>query len=118
MTGSKIRVSKWVALLFGAISLAVAGLAIAKTSKPDQIVRAALDDDAIQHILVIDMENESFADTFGPSSPAAYLNHTLLKQGELIQNYYATSHASLGNYIAQISGQAPTPSINNDCIDL
>jgi len=114
------RVSKLTALplLFGAITLAAVGLLVANPSESEHIIRAALDDDAIQHIIVIDMENESFADTFGPSSPATYLNGTLLKQGELIQNYYGTSHVSLGNYIAQISGQAPTPSTNSDCLDL
>jgi hypothetical protein len=106
------------ALLCGTIAVSLVGFSIANASKSEHIIRAALDDDAIQHIIVIDMENESFADTFGPSSPATYLNGTLLKQGELIQNYYATSHVSLGNYIAQISGQAPTPSTNDDCIDL
>src|SRR6185436_5567347 len=73
---------------------------------------------AIKHIIVIDMENENFADSFGPQSPATYLNGTVLKQGQLIHNYYATSHASLGNYLSQVSGQASTPSINNDCLDL
>jgi phosphatidylinositol-3-phosphatase len=42
----------------------------------------------------------------------------LRPQGELIENYFATSHASLGNYISQISGQASTPTANNDCISL
>src|SRR5215831_19224918 len=118
MVERKKGVSKLAALLLGAVTLALAGLAIVNASESEHIIRAALDDDAIQHIIVIDMENESFADTFGPSSPATYLNGTLLKQGELIQNYYATSHASLGNYVAQVSGQAPTVSINNDCVDL
>src|SRR5215467_13085162 len=118
MVERKKGVSKLAALLLGAVTLALAGLAIVNASESERIVRAALDDDAIQHIIVIDMENESFADTFGPSSPATYLNGTLLKQGELIQNYYATSHVSLGNYIAQISGQAPTPTTNSDCLDL
>jgi hypothetical protein len=56
---------------------------------------------------VIDLENESEATTFGPGSPATYLNNRLLKQGEFVKNYFATGHASLDNYIAQISGQAP-----------
>ena len=82
------------------------------------VTRAAVPPGAIKHIVVIDLENEDFGDTFGPNSPATYLNGTLLPQGELIENYYATSHASLGNYISQVSGQASTPSANNDCIDL
>src|SRR5262249_56913984 len=67
---------------------------------------------------VIDLENEDFASTFGPSSPAVYLNTTLLSRGELITNYFATSHVSLGNYISQVSGQGPTVSTNNDCLNL
>src|SRR5215469_2044794 len=118
MKQRKKRVSALTALTFGVLTVAMAGLIIANASESEHIIRAALDDDAIQHIIVIDLENESFADTFGPSSPATYLNNTLLKQGELIQNYYATSHVSLGNYIAQISGQAPTPTTNSDCLDL
>jgi hypothetical protein len=83
-----------------------------------KVERAAVPDGAIQHVMVIDLENESFDSTFGPNSPAVYLNSTLLKQGQLITNYFATSHVSLGNYVSQVSGQAPTPSTNNDCIDL
>jgi hypothetical protein len=82
------------------------------------IARAALPPGAIDHVVVIELENEDFDDTFGPSSPATYLNHTLLPQGELIEHYFATSHASLGNYISQVSGQASTPTANNDCISL
>lgn len=72
----------------------------------------------IEHIMVIDLENEDFSATFGPNSPAVYLNQTLLRQGQLVVNYFATSHVSLGNYVSQVSGQAPTPAVNNDCIDL
>jgi hypothetical protein len=88
-----------------------------------RVVRAAAPEGAIEHILVINLENESENVTFGgcPASPPAgnanYLNCTLLKQGELIQNYYATSHVSLGNYIAEVSGQETNPTLNSDCID-
>jgi hypothetical protein len=68
--------------------------------------------------MVIDLENESFDSTFGPNSPAVYLNTVLLGQGELINNYFATGHVSLDNYISQVSGQASTISTNNDCINL
>jgi len=84
----------------------------------DDILRAAVPPQAIEYILVINMENEDYGTTFGPTSPATYLNTTLLKEGQLIPNYFATSHVSLGNYISQISGQAPTVSINNDCLNL
>jgi hypothetical protein len=66
--------------------------------------------------MVIDLENESYGDTFG--NPASYLNSVLKPQGELLQNYYATGHVSLDNYIAQVSGQAPNPSTSDDCLNL
>ena len=81
-------------------------------------MRAALPANAIRHIIVVELENESFSSTFGPGSPAKYLNDTLVPQGELIENYYATGHVSLDNYIAQISGQAPNPLSSSDCLQL
>jgi hypothetical protein len=72
----------------------------------------------IKHVMVIDLENEGYSTTFGPTSPAVYLNKTLLSEGELIVNYFATGHVSLDNYIAQVSGQGSTVSTNNDCINL
>ena len=71
---------------------------------------------AIKHIIVIDLENESESTTFGPDSPATYLNDTLLPEGEFIQNYYATGHVSLDNYVAQVSGQAPNLLTSSDCV--
>ncbi len=81
------------------------------------VTRAALPPGKIDHILVIELENEGYAATFGPGSPATYLNGTLRPKGELLENYYATGHASLDNYIAQVSGQAPTPDTQADCAD-
>ena len=79
---------------------------------------AALTHGRIRHVMVIELENESESATFGPSSPAVYLNGALLKQGELIENYFATSHVSLANYLSEVSGQEPTISTNEDCIKL
>jgi hypothetical protein len=97
-----------------AVMLSVAGGAGAHGV--DGVVRADVPPGAIHNIVVIDLENEDFDNTFGPTSPAVYLNKTLLGQGELIENYYATGHVSLDNYIAQVSGQAQTVATNNDCI--
>ena len=110
------RRSVALAAVFGLGALLASGLA--QSDERTTIDRAALPEGSIQHVMVIDLENENFAATFGANSPATYLNGTLLKKGQLITNYFATSHVSLGNYISQVSGQAPTPSINNDCIDL
>jgi hypothetical protein len=101
------------------VAAAVFAMAAARTSAaPTTVPRAAVPPGAIKHIVVIDLENEDFGETFGPNSPATYLNGTLRAQGQLIENYHATSHASLGNYISQVSGQASTPTANNDCISL
>jgi phosphatidylinositol-3-phosphatase len=81
-------------------------------------VRAALPANTINHILVVDLENESFTSTFGPNSVATYLNQTLVPRGELLDNYFAIGHASLDNYVAQISGQAPTAQTNSDCVSV
>jgi hypothetical protein len=69
----------------------------------------------IAHVFVINLENESYADTWGPSSPAKYLNGTLRKNGELLTQYFAIGHVSLDNYIAQISGQSPNQDTQLDC---
>ena len=80
------------------------------------VTRAALAPGSINHIVVIELENEGYNTTFGPGSVATYLNGVLRKQGELLANYYATGHASLDNYISQVSGQSPTQSTQADCL--
>jgi hypothetical protein len=100
-----------------ATAAALPAAASGQGSGADDVVRAAVPAGKINNVVVIDLENESFDSTFGPSSPAHYLNSVLVPSGELIENYYATSHVSLGNYASQISGQASTPSQNNDCIN-
>ena len=70
----------------------------------------------IGHVFMVNLENESYQTTWGPSSPAVYLNSTLRPQGQLLTQYFGIGHASLDNYIAQISGQAPNPETQSDCI--
>jgi phosphatidylinositol-3-phosphatase len=69
---------------------------------------------AIGHVFIVLLENEEYHDTFGRHSPAQYLK-SLRHRGAALPNYYATSHYSLGNYLALISGQAPNPATNLDC---
>jgi phosphatidylinositol-3-phosphatase len=69
----------------------------------------------IGHVFVINLENENYATSWGAASKAKYLNGTLRKQGVLLTKYYGIGHVSLGNYIAQISGQSPTKSTQLDC---
>ncbi len=107
------------AAAFGIVALAgvVAPATASAAGKSPTVVRAALASGKINHILVIELENEGYNATFGAGSPATYLNGTLRPKGELLQNYYATGHDSLDNYIAQVSGQAPTEDTQADCAD-
>ena len=70
----------------------------------------------IRHVFVITLENENYATTFGANTKAPYLSQTLASQGAMVQQYYGTGHVSLDNYISMLSGQAPTPETDNDCI--
>src|SRR3954451_18512504 len=69
----------------------------------------------VKHVFVIVLENKDFDDSFGASSPAAYLTKELTAEGQLLRQYYGTSHVSLGNYITMVSGQAPNPDTQSDC---
>jgi phosphatidylinositol-3-phosphatase len=112
--------SRFVARGFTAFAAAsaVLGLLVASPAGAGaSVTRAALAPGKINHVLLIELENEGFATTWGPGSPATYLNGTLRKEGELLQNYYGIGHSSLDNYIAQVSGQAPTTDTQADCAD-
>jgi hypothetical protein len=97
------------------LSAATLGQVSSVTDAQAVVVRAALAPGSVNNIVVIDLENEDESSAFGPGSAATYLNNTLVPEGELLQNYYAIGHVSLDNYIAQISGQAPTPLTDSDC---
>jgi hypothetical protein len=69
----------------------------------------------IRHVFTIILENQSFDSTFGAMMPAPYLGQTVAGHGALLQQYYGTSHFSLGNYLSLISGQAVTRANQDDC---
>lgn len=69
----------------------------------------------VRHVFVINLENKGYDETFGPDSPAPYLSTTLRNRGQLLTQYYGTAHQSLGNYLAQISGQGPNFDTHSDC---
>jgi len=102
-----------------AIGLLVAGLianASGSASPAARAVRAtspALP--PIRHVFVIVLENESVSTTFGPGSPAPYLSQTLTAEGAYLPHYYGIGHDSNDNYIAMISGQAPSLENQADC---
>jgi phospholipase C len=69
----------------------------------------------IRHVFVLVLENMSYSHTFASDSGAPYLARTLPVQGALLTQYYAIGHASLDNYVAMISGQAPNHETQLDC---
>jgi phosphatidylinositol-3-phosphatase len=69
----------------------------------------------IHHVFVLILENESFERTFGPASAAPYLARTLPTMGAFVRQYYGIGHASLDNYVALVSGQAPNEATQRDC---
>jgi hypothetical protein len=88
----------------------IAGLGAAMTAP-------ALAAPSVRHVFVIVLENENASTAFGPGSPAPYLANTLTSQGAFVPGYYGIGHNSLDNYIAMISGQAPTLATQADCPD-
>ncbi|MDQ4503903.1 alkaline phosphatase family protein [Sinomonas sp. ASV322] len=104
------------AIAVGATAAMVAAVCIASGAAASDHGSASAPDGAIKHVLVIDLENEDFNTSFGPTSPAKYLNDVIVPKGQLLTNYYATGHFSTDNYLAQISGQAPNKVSGNDCI--
>jgi hypothetical protein len=69
----------------------------------------------IRHVFVIVLENEGYAATFGNPTADPYLARALPAQGALLENYYATGHASNDNYISLVSGQPPNAQNQADC---
>jgi hypothetical protein len=69
----------------------------------------------VRHVFVINLENKGFDTTWSAASKAPYLSKTLRAQGRLLTQYFGIGHASLDNYIAQVSGQAPNLMTQFDC---
>src|SRR5208283_5574898 len=70
---------------------------------------------AVRHVWVIELENQGYQQSFGTPSADPYLARTLPRMGALLENYYGIGHASAANYIAQVSGQAPSLATQADC---
>jgi hypothetical protein len=105
------RVPRRPLLLAGALAL-IAGLVTPAVAR--QPAGTALSRLGVGHVWLINVENKSYAETYGGATPT-YLNSTLRRQGGLLEQYYGIGHLSLDNYIAQLSGQAPTLLTQSDC---
>jgi len=107
-----VAASTAVAIAGAGASVALAGGAPASAAARPYATTAP---PPIRHVFVVNLENKGYDQTFGPDSPAPYLSKTLTAQGQLLTEYYGTAHNSLGNYIAQVSGQGPNPQTQGDC---
>jgi hypothetical protein len=66
----------------------------------------------IKHIIQVQIENEEATATYPGTGTVL---DKLAASGVFLQNYFATGHSSLDNYIAQISGQAQYAFTSGDC---
>ena len=101
-----LRIRSICATLLSLAALAVAGRpACAQRFTPPPV----------RHVFIIVLENKGFDTTFQKSSAAPYLADTLRRAGAFLRRYYGTGHLSLDNYIAMVSGIAPSRETQIDC---
>ena len=104
-------------ILTGIVAAAVAvGLLAVPAAAKSGNAKSSSKQPPIKHVFVINLENKSYDETWGASSPAPYLSQTLKAQGLFLDQYFAVAHVSLPNYVAQISGQGPSKATQADCI--
>jgi phosphatidylinositol-3-phosphatase len=102
----------------------VAALATAAVGLSPSVATADFQPPPVRHVWVINLENASYGQTFGDGGnffgadtpPHPYLKNVLPSRGALLRQFYAIGHNSLDNYIAQVSGQAPNPDSQGDCL--
>jgi hypothetical protein len=66
-------------------------------------------------VFLVVLSSQGYNQTFGHSAKDPYLARTLVKQGELVPNYYAVAGSPLANELALVSGQGPNPETAADC---
>src|SRR4051812_21336334 len=69
----------------------------------------------VKHVFLISLASPGYEAAFGTSSQMPYLSATLRPQGVLLSSYSLLGASALGNGLAAIGGQAPTPSSQVDC---
>jgi hypothetical protein len=69
----------------------------------------------IKHVFMVVLSDQGYNQTFAASRNDPYLAKRLVKQGELLVNYYAVAGSPLANEIAMVSGQGPNPETAADC---
>ena len=91
--------------------LAAVVLALSIGAAPEAAAAATLP--PIRHVWVIDLENKSYTNALSGSND--YIGKTLPSLGQVLTHSYAIGHASLDNYVGQVSGQSPNVITQADC---
>jgi len=94
----------------GALTALVSALLVV----PSPPARAAGALPPIKHVFMVLLENEGYDSAF-TNNPNPYLTKTLPAMGQLQTQFFGIGHASLDNYVAMISGQAPSAVTQSDC---
>jgi hypothetical protein len=76
---------------------------------------AAADPPAVKHVVVVALADKGFDEAFGRASAAPYLARDLRAKGALLRRYFATSHGSLPNLVALLSGQGANAGTATGC---
>jgi hypothetical protein len=66
-------------------------------------------------VWLVVLSDQSYDSLFGPQSVASYLNGTLVPEGTLLSNYYASAHDALADGVALLAGQGPTAALQANC---
>lgn len=69
----------------------------------------------INHVWLIVLSGQGYANTFGDPASQSYLVSDLASKGAVVQNYYSVAQGELANNIALVSGQGPTWQIAQNC---
>lgn len=97
------------------LAAAVSATTVTTTAMPSFAQQRPTRMPPIRHVFVIVLENEGFDSTFNAHPRAPYFADTLRRAGAFLRQYHGIAHYSLGNYLAMISGLAPTPKTQVDC---
>ncbi|MHB8463482.1 MAG: alkaline phosphatase family protein [Acidimicrobiales bacterium] len=87
--------------LLAAVTLTAAASSLAATPTAAASARPP-----IHHVWLLELENKGYSAALAALPPL----------GQILTQSYAVGHASLDNYVAQVSGQAPNALTQSDCI--
>lgn len=96
---------------------ALGGMAATLSAVPAAALTSGLEGiPRYDHIVVLILENESYAASFTATPAADPYIRSLVPQGVHADQYFATGHVSLDNYVALVSGQPNNAVTGSDCL--